>query len=59
METEIKNIYPDEQAKLDEDLKLEIELSYKLYHLLEDYGYTLEPVLVDGMPEIKFVKITS
>jgi len=54
---EVKNIYPDEQTKIDDDTKDEMELTARIMHLLDDYGYTIEPTLVNGLPEIKFMKI--
>lgn len=53
---EVKNIYPDEQTKIDDDIKDEMELTLKIMALLNDYGYNMEPTLVNGLPEVKFVK---
>lgn len=53
----VKNIYPGEQEKLDDNEKTELMLSLKMGALLRDYGYTMEAVLEDGLPEIKFVKV--
>ena len=52
----VQNIYPDEQVKLDDAMKAELELSFKISNLLSEYGYAMEPTLVNGLPEIKFVK---
>lgn len=54
---ETKNVYPDEQVKLDDEFKLRLELSMKISDLLDTYGYTIEAVLVDGLPEIDLKKV--
>lgn len=57
MDDSIKNIYPDEQEKISNDAKEILELSLKMKALLDDYGYAMEPTLVDGLPDIRFVKV--
>ena len=52
----VRNIYEDEQKKLDDDLRAEVELTFRINNLLQEYGYVMEPALVDGVPEIKFSK---
>lgn len=53
----IKNIYEDEQKKLDNLVREELELVFRIQNLLSDYGYKMEPALVNGVPEIKLSKI--
>jgi len=48
-----KNIYPDEQKKLDLQEENEMELMLKVMDLLDDYGYELTSVLEDGVPVLK------
>lgn len=52
----IQNIYEDEQKKLDDSVRTEMELTFRINDLLHDYGYVMEPALVNGVPEIKFTK---
>ena len=52
----VRNAYKDEQEKIDDRFKIELELSFKLSDLLERYGYDLEARLVGGLPEIQLVK---
>lgn len=53
----VQSIYPDEQEKLDNRLKQEVELAAIINKALEDYGYVIEPVMVNGLPEIRFRKV--
>lgn len=55
-DTRVKNIYEDEQEKLDDMVKEELEMTFKISSILSDYGYVMEPTMVDGLPEIKFTK---
>jgi len=50
---ETKNVYPEEQVKLDNEAQVQIELSLKMMDLLDDYGYNLVPVLKGGLPDIE------
>lgn len=52
----VRSAYPDEQEKIDDRFKIELELAFKLSDLLERYGYDLEAKLVDGLPEIQLIK---
>jgi len=54
--TEVKNIYPDEQQKIEDRFQTELELSMKIMDLLDRYDYDLEAKLVDGMPEVQLIR---
>ena len=51
----VQSAYEDEQKKL--DFQNEIELSLRLERLLEDFGYDLQPQIVDGRAEIALIKL--
>jgi len=51
----IENVYPDEQEKLDNKFKIELELSMKIQDLLDLYNYSFEAKVVDGLPEVTLV----
>ena len=55
--SDVRNIYPDEQQKIEDRIKDEAELAFKINALLEDYGFRMTAVLKDGMPEISFSKV--
>jgi len=56
--SEVKNIYKDEQEKIDNDTQVEIELSFKLQELLDRYGYDLIAEMEDGLPAVKLIKLS-
>ena len=56
--SEVKNIYKDEQEKIDNDTQVELELSFKLQELLDRYGYDLIAEMEDGLPAVKLIKLS-
>ena len=54
--SEVKNIYADEQKKLDNREMIELELTLKLLDLLDLYNYSLDAELRDGLPALKLSK---
>ena len=54
---EVKNAYPEEQKKLDNEFQTKLELSLKIEDLLDQYGYDLDAVLVNGMPQLRLHKL--
>lgn len=59
IDTETKNVYPDEQEKLDNEFEIELELTLKLIDLLDRYGYDMEATMEDGLPAVNLVKLTA
>jgi len=53
---EIRNAYPDEQEKLENDLQTKLELSLKIENLLDQYGYKMVVEMVKGRPLVDFIK---
>lgn len=47
-----KNIYPDEQEKIDDRFQIEMELMLKLEDLLDEYNYELVPKVDSNGPRI-------
>lgn len=54
---QVKNIYEDEKQKIEQEIKAEVELSFKVNELLKDYGYKMEAVLKNGLPDIQFTRV--
>jgi hypothetical protein len=52
----VRNIYEDEQDKIEDRFHEKLELSLKIMELLDQYDYDLDARLVEGMPEIKLIK---
>ncbi len=54
----VRNIYPEEQDKLDRTAEIELELTLKITDLLDLYGYYMVAELEDGMPIISLRKLS-
>ena len=57
--SEIKNIYPDEQEKIEDEFKWKLELSFKIEELLTRYGYQMVANMGKNGPYVDFVKDDS
>lgn len=55
-DSEVRNAYPDEQKKLENQFMIELELMMKIADLLELYNYDLEAKMENGMPEIQLIQ---
>lgn len=55
---DVKNIYADEQDKLDRTAEMELELTLKLTDLLDLYNYYMVAELEDGKPVIALRKLS-
>lgn len=52
----VKNIYPEEQDALEELARQELEVRLKVNQVLYDHGFTMYPIMDNGMPAIEFTK---
>lgn len=58
-DTQVTSAYIDDKKKLSERTEEEINIWFEIFELLDSKGYSLEPVLIDGKPEIKLIKDTE
>lgn len=58
-DTKITSAYVDDKKKLSERTEEEVQLWMDIFELLDSRGYSLDPVLIDGKPEIKLIKDTE
>lgn len=53
LDTSIRNVYPDEQEKIEDRERTEIEILMKMYEIVDAYNYDLELVIEEGKPTFK------
>lgn len=53
LDTSIRNVYKDEQDKIEDRERTQLEILMKMYEIVDAYNYELELVLEDGKPAFK------